>query len=200
MTSRDQFRGPITTYALQLDLSYEVPASPGIYLWRRIFVRPKDSESLSEQSSCVKRQADAPLAVYSDLRLSPTHESATVSIRSHFVTLEQLRIGAANLAPDDLLPANAQTRANVLQLLESMCFAFGPVLYVGEASNLRTRIKQHLSGSTGLVDRLKQCGLEFSDIALFYFELEALDARDRQRLERLLTHMTWAPLSMKAGK
>jgi hypothetical protein len=201
MPNQLQVFGPYFANTLGDDGSTEIPVRPGIYLWRRVFQEPPTTGTDANAAlSWVKQRLEAPLARYQQLRISADADSSKLAIRSHFVTLGDLRVGAARLDTEELMPPDEQSRKMLLRQVFQLSQIFGPILYVGEASNLRARIQQHLQGQTGLAERLQECGTSIDDLAVFYVPTDELPARDRQRLELLLTHLTGAPLSIKAGK
>jgi len=192
--------GPHSTASLNVDDAAEIPALPAVYLWRRVLRYDSNEPSgFDEEEAWIRRQAEAPLATLRSLRLSTARDACSTNVRSSFVLLGELRIGAAYLQGKELLPRADVDRRFVLETLEGLVDAYGPVLYVGESEKLQQRIRQHLRGETGLVTRLKECGLGLKDVALSYILLDGTPENCRLQIEQLLTHLVRAPLTRKAG-
>lgn len=194
------FRGPYSTARLEADYAEEIPATSGIYIWRRIFVLPDINEySLDEVGKFFADQASHPVAVFDLTRVAPAGNSTTV--RSNYLRMHQVSVGAGMVAAEDLRPASVDEANWISEIAASaMREQFGPVLYVGQSGDLRQRIQQHLAGASGLRRRLTECGLSFRDVALYFYETPT-DASDeaRLRLEVLLTHLTGAPFTRRPG-
>jgi hypothetical protein len=194
------FRGPYSTARLEADSAEEIPATAGVYIWRRIFVSPElDGRSLDELGQALAAQACLPVAVFDSTRIAPSGSSTTV--RSNYLLMQRVSVGAGAVGADDLRPASVQEAAWLSEVAAAaMTQHFGPVLYVGQSTDLRQRTQQHLSGASGLRRRLTDCGLTFKDVALYFYETPPETSDEaRLRLEVLLTHLTGAPLTRRPG-
>ena len=194
------FRGPYSTARLDVDSAEELPATPGIYIWRRIFVLPEiDDHSLDEVGKFFADQASHPVAVFNSTRIAAAGGPTTV--RSNYLLMQRISVGAGVVEAEDLRPDSIQEALWLSGVAASaMREQFGPVLYVGQSKDLRQRIQQHLAGASGLLSRLSDCGLSFKDVALYYYETpEGTSDEARLRLEKLLTHLTGAPLTRRPG-
>lgn len=200
MSPRLMISGPYLADSLRVDDAAEIPCRAGVYLWRRVLrYDPMLYSNYLLAENWIRQQAEAPLASLASLQLSTARGTAKTSVRPSFVLLRELRIGAACLQGKQLLPEGADDRGRVLETLEELLLAFGPVLYVGESSDLRRRVREHLRGETGFVERLQECGLGLGDVALSYVVLDPFPDSCRFQIEELLTHLVGAPLTRKAG-
>jgi hypothetical protein len=186
--------------ALQVNDAVEVPAEPGVYFWRRILrfdrYRLRDGDSVEHW---IRRKAEAPLALLPSLRIDADPDATKVGVRSNFFLIREARIGAARLEGKEILPTGVAERQAFLSQVEDLLACFGPVLYVGSSENLQRRTREHLGGQTALADRLKECDLGFGDVALSYVVLDSRSDDYRFKLEFLMTHLSGAPLTKKAG-
>lgn len=196
----NKFHGPYSSTRLNTDSAAEVPGVPGVYLWRRIFNPPDGCGACLECiGEFLATQASIPLAVFSQTRLA--RHGGVTGIRNGFVLLEKLAIGSALIDAKALTPDSQEEAEWLADVAErSMRLQFGPVLYVGQSANLRQRIQQHLAGESGLQERLNDCGLSMRDVALYFMESPTGSSESaRIRLEVLLTHLTGAPFTRRAG-
>jgi hypothetical protein len=194
------FRGPYSTARLEADSAEEVPATAGIYIWRRVFVPQQiEARSLDEVGHDFAAQASLPIAVFDSTRVAPA--GSTTTVRSNYLLMHRVSVGAGAVAPDDLRPSSLEEATWLADIAATaMSEKFGPVLYVGQSIDLRQRIQQHLSGASGLRRRLNDCGLSLKHVALYFFETPRETSDEaRLRLEVLLTHLTGAPLTRRPG-
>ncbi len=194
------FRGPYSTARLEADSAEEIPATSGVYIWRRIFVPPEiEGRSLDELGKAFAAQACLPVAVFDSTRVAPSGSSTTV--RSNYLLMQRVSVGAGAVDDDVLRPASTQEASWLSEVASSgMTQQFGPVLYVGQSKDLRQRTQQHLSGASGLRRRLTDCGLTFKDVVLYFYETPPETSDEaRLRLEVLLTHLMGAPLTRRPG-
>ena len=194
------FQGPFSTVRLEADAAEEIPATAGVYIWRRVFSSPElEGRSLDEISKLLATQACLPVAVFDSTRVASSGSSTTV--RSNYLLMSRVSVGAGAVDDADLRPSSAQEATWLSDVASTaVTHLFGPVLYVGQSKDLRQRIQQHLSGASGLRRRLTDCGLTFKDVALYFYETPSeVSGEARRRLEVLLTHLTGAPLTRRPG-
>lgn len=191
--------GPFTVASLENTRAAEVPDEPGLYLWRRSVATAHAAYNDTIAEQLIRRHVESPLANFSTLRLSAQADTGATEIRSHYITIERLGVGAASVSEQKLLPEDHAARTKMLELIARISIAFGPVVYVGETKSLRARVLQHLSQRSGLADRMIDCGMQMQDLCLFFITLGDSTKADRQKLEKLATHVTGAPLTRKAG-
>jgi hypothetical protein len=187
--------------SLAIDDAAEIPSTPGVYLWRRVLrFDPVQYAKFQAADAWLRKQAEAPLAILPQLRLSADPTARETGVRSSFVLIREVRIGAAKLEGREILPTKDDDRNLFLTTVEQLMSEFGPVLYVGSSGNLRNRVRDHLRGQTGFIGRLEECGLSLADVALSFVTLENQDESIRFQLEAVLTHLVGAPLTRKAGE
>jgi hypothetical protein len=200
ITDTISFVGPIYVSSLNVDDAVEVPQEAGVYVWRRILnitrVQDRDVADLAKE---IIRQAECPVAVFAEVKLTSNRGKETTGIRPSYMLLGQVKVGSAQIR-EGCTPESPQECRALAGALSRCMRDFGPVVYVGQSSNLRTRIKQHLDGQTGLVERLHDCSLKLTDVVLYYVSLPNTAEKERVNFEMLLTHLSGAPLSRKAGQ
>jgi hypothetical protein len=197
---KDRF-GPISHDVLLATEAAEVPCMPGIYIWRRVLrFDPIDHPSHESMEAWVRRQAELPIAVLPMLQIARNPDEPGTGIRPGYAVMRDLRIGAARLPMEGLLPTETHARVDALTFLSEMTKEFGPALYVGESEDLQRRVREHVSGSTGFSRRVEESGLQMSDLVLSGVTMGSSSPAKRRQLEFLLTHLVGAPLTRKAGK
>lgn len=202
MSDAPKLIGPFTVDSLLVDAGAELPSSPGIYVWRKVLAYDSiEHGSRREAEKWIQRQAEAPLAVFTELKVSTASSSDEVAIRNSFVLMHNMKVGAAHLEGKELLPSDGPPHTQVLELLSELMQHVGPVLYIGESNDIRARVLAHAGGRTGLKSRLDEVGLGFRDVAVWYLEMDiALYSNAaRKQVEGLITHLAGAPFTRKAG-
>ena len=202
MSQDPRLIGPFTVGSLLLDDGAELPSTPGIYVWRKILAYDSiEHGSRQEAERWILKQAEAPLAVFTELRVSTASSSDEVAIRNSFVLMKDMKVGAAHLEGKELLPSDGPPHNQVLELLSELMRQIGPVLYIGESNDIRARILAHAAGRTGLKSRLDEVGLGFRDVAVWYVEMASAtySSAARKQVEGLITHLAGAPFTRKAG-
>ncbi len=143
-----------------------VPDSPGLYLWRRRVIH--EPQVASTQEACAKwlyGLASTPTAVLGERPVS------------HCLKLQGMIIGGGGITADKEETLSVATekrgmRNHIVDLMASLT-RFMPPIYIGEASNLQTRIKQHLRGETELKSYVEDgLGLSWDDMEIHFHELK----------------------------
>ena len=200
LTNKIAFEGPKYANGLRSDGAEEVPAVAGVYVWRRILNVPSMlRQSRNDLANQIRKQAECPVAVFAEVKLSTNLAMETTGIRPSYILLGKVKVGSAQVQ-EAKIPNDLQECCEFADALSASLQLFGPVVYVGQSKNLRARVRQHMSGQTGLVERLQECELTLQDVALYFVPLPATSKRQRENFELLLTHLTGAPLSRKAGQ
>jgi hypothetical protein len=199
LTGKIIFEGPKYVNGLLSDDAAEVPEVAGVYVWRRILNIPRMMrENRNDLAKEIRKQAECPLAVFAEVKLSTNLARETTGIRPSYILLGQVKVGSAQL-DEAFIPDDLQECCGLADALATSLQIFGPAVYVGQSKNLRGRVRQHMGGQTGLVKRLEECKLTMQDVALYFVKLETASKKQREYFELLLTHLTGAPLSRKAG-
>ena len=181
----------------------QLPCTAAVYLWQ-LSCQPQtmDVTSAAGVKNWVTRLANAPMLEVGESRLAPIDNGKKV-IRSRFLTFSGVRIGGAKLTQDEIerlggLVDSAEGRVKMLKLLE-LFGSVAPIVYVGQSKDLRARIRKHLSKGSSLSSRVESCGLFMENLTLRYVEVPDFKLADRRLLERIVTYICLAPLSMRAG-
>ena len=175
-----------------------LPESPGIYMWRR-HLRAQRAVIASPAAfqAWVAQILKVPLATLRKKELS------------HYAVLEMMSLGGQGLSADkeatlSELAKNPKGRAYVAAFLQSLAASM-PSVYVGEARDLRSRIRDHLNGESGLKSVLSEdFSLAWSELDLWFYELPADDDGQRPKalrtlLETVATRLTLAPCVRRIG-
>ena len=169
-----------------------VPTQPAVYLWRRKLLAPNSCHS--SHSACqdwVKQVVQPPAA------------SLTRRPLSHCVWTNGLQIGGGELTPEKQETLNrvcsqSDRRRVLIDYIETLT-AFTTPIYVGQATDLRKRIAQHMKGETALYEYVKdQLHLSWDDLELRYLPLSkstdlSENARLLLQLLELVTQRVLAP-------
>jgi len=196
-----RFEDPISGVALQLDAANEVPAVAGVYLWRRVLQFDGSRfPAATDIRAWLKRESERPIAQFESLEVAADRRAGHLGVRSKFILIRNVEVAAGEMRTPFRDVSDIPRLYELVGLVADATARFGPVLYVGESSNLRDRIKEHLAGTTGFSDRLCELGLSFDDVQLSYMETPGLDPGCRGEIEAVLTHLLGAPLTRKAGR
>jgi hypothetical protein len=184
--------------ALGRPLDELLPRVSAIYMWRR---------HLRAQGAVISSPAAFHAWVTAVLKVP----IATLRKRelSHYAVLETLYLGGQGLSLEKEstladLARNQKGRGYVAAFLQSLAESM-PSVYVGEAHDLRNRIRNHLIGETGLKAVLSEdFSLGWPDLDLWYYELPAGADADRPKalrtlLETVATRLTLAPCVRRIG-
>lgn len=209
--SSTSWKGPIPSDPEAVAQS--VPATPGIYAWRRII--PRDDNALKSPEEAVRwitHAVQSPIFRGGPIDLTSGASDDADSkrrrrMRRGFATIESLQIGGGHL-PDSKrshlhnIVKNDRSREYLYRLLRESSDQYGPILYVGSATKtggLRQRITQHVQERTSFAKRLKSAGIPLASMRVHVLPLPAVNATTIELLEALLTHLLLAPLSVRAG-
>lgn len=196
-----RFEEPISGVALQFSAANEVPEVAGVYLWRRVLQFDGAAFSGSADiSAWLKREAERPLAQFESLEIAADRRSGQLGVRNKFILIRKVEVAAGELRAPFREVGDVLRLYELVGVVADATARYGPVLYVGESGNLRERIKEHLAGTTGFSDRLRELGLTFDDVQLSYMETPSLEPGCRGEIEAVLTHLLGAPLTRKAGR
>ena len=169
-----------------------VPATSGIYIWRKRFTATTPSRSTAD--GCRKWVEEVATLPAGRLGRSPL---------AHCVWSEGLQLGGGGLSEEkaltlDKLSEKRQMREYLIGFIESLS-QFAQVLYVGRSDNLRRRTREHLTGITPFSKYVEETlglawsGVEFSCCALSQTDTPSADARAVQELLELLAQRALAP-------
>lgn len=175
-----------------------LPTLPAIYMWRR-HLRAQQTvlQSPATFKIWVSKVLKVPLATIRNKELS------------HYAVLEALHLGGQGLSPEKEatladLARTSQGRTYVASFLQSLAVTM-PSVYVGEAHDIRSRIRQHVSGESELKDvLLADFGLSWFDLDLWYYALPAHHNTEQPKalrtlLETVATRLTLAPCVRRIG-
>lgn len=165
-----------------LDGTVSLPDAPGVYAWyRRLSLDDTSAESflnsveelVSIDSWPVKVEGTGKLGPYrADIRLQPQARSLGESKKSIAQNLAQHPTYRARMTKLVLM-------ASVLQ----------PPLYVGEATNLSSRIRQHLTGQSQFIKSMNET-FDRSQLVVSYLETLGLPDDTRWLLEAIVGSAT----------
>jgi hypothetical protein len=174
-----------------------LPDGPAIYMWRRNLRPPV---AVLSSAVAFREWVDTIMSV--PLGLVKRREL------SHYCVLGSLLLGGQALSEAkgqtiDGLAMNPKGRAYLAEFLSSLASAL-PSLYVGEATNLRTRVLDHIRGDSGLKEVLAtDFGVSWHDLDLWFYPLpkgsEDATKALRTLLETLATQLTLAPSVKRIG-
>ncbi len=181
----------------------KLPARAAIYLWQLRFV-PTAEVCCSPEllTDWIGRLVACPLLHVTDSALGPI-DGGKRTVRRRFLTFQGVSLGGAQFGDSeraallDLLQL-PEKRLQVCEVLQQLALV-APVLYVGQTRNLRRRILGHCRGGSKLNDRVAAAGLRLDHLSLRYLLVPELGVGERRLLERVITHICLAPLSMQAG-
>ena len=173
-----------------------VPSASGIYIWRRSIRAPLNAQASSHDCS----------VWIAELTRQPAARLTRRPL-SYCVWTEGLQIGGGGLsAAKDRTLRDAAEHRKIRRLLarftESLS-QFVPVIYVGEATSLFVRVRQHLRGETGLQQYIfDELQLTWNEMDLLYFILTRAEeptdkARIIQQLFEMIAQRLLAPFATK---
>ncbi len=177
----------------------DVPDECGIYIWK-LAVRPlRPFHTTSELVDHIRSRLQTPVGSTNG-QLGLFYQINNLTIQGRDLTtnnIDQLTIQADQAGQGRLF------RSFMKEFLESL-EAFTPALYVGEAQDLRKRVKDHLVGRTGFSDFItKESSLDFSKLDFYFFVsppfLHVNDSRTREALEYIATMTSLSGFGQRAG-
>lgn len=180
---------------LGASISDIIPSSPAVYMWRRHLSAPLLAVSSPMRfREWVQKTLSVPLASLGGRELS------------HYTYLAGLKFGGQGLGVEkqaslELFCGGVKGRKYLATYLQSLA-PFLPAVYVGEASKLDDRVKQHVSGESGLRDLVTtEMGLDFQDLDLHYCTVPPGESAKELRtlLETIATRLTVAPCVRRIG-
>jgi hypothetical protein len=164
-----------------------IPAMPAIYCWKYNFSRP----------AAATRDSEAAKQWISDLCSQIYGLSRSTKI-AHWGTLDQVRLVGPGLNETKTHTAHEKLedftdRIELVRFVESLT-QFAPPIYSGETSDLRVRVRDHISGDSGFGERViannidwEKLDLHFIDLSSAFTPESAEDAPFRQMLEYIIT-------------
>ena len=149
----------------QSGLNGIIPATPGIYMWK-LQVNTHEMQQCNEWDSFIdllKQRCNTILG-------------EDIPNAGNWVTYKGTELRGKKLpeSKEKTLRGlgNHQQQQYTRRFLSTLDI-HAPALYVGESSNLRTRVKEHLRGETGFAERLKDTGeIAFENLQFWYLEIE----------------------------
>lgn len=199
-----QWIGPLSAELLGAGRLARVPSTPGVYLWLRGFqLDPECAVDSTLFSRTVEQLVALPLVRSAHLQLR-TARRQQVTIRPGLIHFRELTIGGGHLTGSkktqlEDVATSDHDRLLFFQLLRDTAAYFGPVLYVGQASDLRQRVHAHVTSGTSLLELTDNAGITPAHLLLYCLPLPDLTVASRTLLEHLLTHMLIAPLTRRPG-
>ena len=196
--------GPLE--ALSIASQNPLPTSlSAVYFWRRCF--PSSPEAVTSPSGFLLWLEQAISRGYirtPPLSIRSQKGDRSVRVRADFISIEGITVGGGELSSDkietlDSTLSDIDSRNAAYLQLRELTLAFGPVLYVGEADCLRTRVFDHLREFSPLRQRLTELTVPLDEVALFWIPLPGTTKEYRQFLEQVLTHALGAPLTRRPG-
>lgn len=183
-----------------------ISCEAGIYVWKRHCHREVDALIDPEEFVSWCCSQTSPSFFKSPLvSIGRSVNDKKVFIRKGFLNMEALEVGSNKVLSQEKfekLQENSTSenfREKYVNLMTESINEFGTVFYVGQASNLESRIRAHAKGATGLFDKLKNLGLSAETVAVKYLILEDFSKKQRELAEQMLTFSLFAPLTMRAG-
>jgi len=176
----------------------------GVYVWRRAL--PAIPGVVFEQENYEKWLETAlavPYVSAKNLTLLSHKDSDALSIRKDFLRISRLEIGGERLSNKknlDLGQLNTvKKRTSFMNFLDKVMSNMGPVLYVGEADDIKTRMEDHATSNSPLQKRLADLGLTLAETTVIVFWMKGSSKDERTLLEQILTYLLISPLSFRAG-
>ena len=174
-----------------------VPAKAGVYIWQRSLTPPLGvMESRPAFSAWLKDLVSLPAVRVQGKQIE------------HFLHLRDVQVGGLALSVDKLdtlsrLARNEAGRLFVVRFLETLSSHL-PSLYVGQSDDLQRRVMEHVSGRTGLCEKLKSVNLQIPDVVFRYFVVPEISQQEyaepiRTLLEAIATGVTIAPMVNRVG-
>ena len=170
----------------------ELPCSPAIYAWFR-GVRLVSEAEPDEFIRSVVDVVGAPASPTRTARLGHLHE-VSLSSRSQLSPKKLDRLHQ--------LATSSSFRAQVAELVEHATAIQTP-LYVGKATDIQARTRQHLHPTSQLATRLREADIDLSECTLGYAVLEETDddvsTEDLTLLEEILTRVCRPGFVLRPG-
>lgn len=177
-----------------------VPRQPAIYAWRRLLRPPPGVlDAPTQFLEWVEKVLSTPVATIRDREIS------------HYAILTCFTLGGQGLSPDKIetlkamaaKPKGRRYLAGFLNEISDML----PAVYAGETDNLYRRVREHISGESGLLSSITlDLHLAWRDLELWYWALPAQMAEDSQQnkslrtlLEMIATRLAIAPYVRRIG-
>lgn len=140
----------------------------------------------------------------SNVHFRNDRKTRKMALRPSFVRLRGLTIGGGRLSPAKrthlrTLSESDRDREFLFDLFTETIGHFGPVLYVGEANNLRRRINDHVAAGTDLIELANAAGMGPEHLVLYCLPLPKSTQPTRTLIEQVLTHILVAPLTRRPG-
>jgi hypothetical protein len=173
-----------------LNLDGNVPGGPGVYMWK---LNPGAGNlNYSQPSEIIKRL----------VKITTANQGRVKGSNHHSLQNEVAISGNGLQCKEIALSKMVQDKATakwLIFMLESLSVHL-PSLYVGQASNLATRLVHHLKGRTGFSNRLAAEGsYTFEDLNVYILQMDDSRKEDREALEHILSTLTIAAFSRRVG-
>lgn len=176
-----------------IDTNFDlVPDCQAVYFWRRNLVPPPHVVANANQfAQWIQKEVQIPYAKVNRKSLS------------HFLALPSFDVGGGVLTEEKIasltLWLNSVKRRTWTKDFLAQLTELTPPLYVGEAGNLRARVRQHLQGQTDFARTLTEgLRLKWEDVILCYFRLakaqEGGNEEDEHKNHRTLLELVAARL------
>lgn len=201
----NDWAGPLAAPTLLNSREAFIPEVPGIYLWRRC-LQVGDREVCDQAMliDFVNAALEAPFFSAEVLGLRTPSSEGKLTVRPDLVRIEGVSLGGKVLPREkaDVLRSLTQKfedRSFFASSLKNATQLFGPVVYVGEANCLLSRISDHLREGSPFRERLGDLDIHLDHVVLFFLPMTGTSKRQRHLFEYILTVLLLAPLTRRAG-
>jgi hypothetical protein len=199
-----RMKGPYRGSELVSDIIDNLPIEGGVYIWRRsLRADPQAAVNGDYFLSWIAKALTVPYVRSRDLKLGTVQEHGCVTIRNDLVNIDLFEVGGGKLTEnkkESIASIDTPSKRSALMVfLEDTLKNFGPVLYVGQADSLRSRLNSHISENSTLRKRLEEINLNFEDTTVSLFVMNGASESERINLEYILTLLLVSPLTMRAG-
>ena len=203
--SEGKWLGPFTVDGLQAAALRQVPVVEGVYLWvRGLQLDPECAIDPTLFAATIEAMVRLPYIQSNELQLRTIPNARRITIRHRLVNLGDLTVGGGRLSQAksehlQRVSAKPDERLTLFRLLTESIGRFGPVLYVGEAQDLRQRIRSHITAGTQLLELARTTGIAQEHLLLYCLPLPNLSEQTRTLVEQVITHILVAPLTRRPG-
>lgn len=180
----------LRTFLEYRNIEFLLPESHSVYMWK---INPTYNDLSCNNTTEVLDRLEKILSEPQGFVSTKEHHSIAVEVSIKGKGMKDKNEDVKNILE------NPELGEEFIKFLDTINF-HTPSLYVGQSSNLRKRIEQHLNEDTGFSGRLgKENFYTFDKLSLFYINIDNLDEREMAAIEHIVTILTLGTYTRRIG-